>query len=97
MDLARTIREQLLPTLIAVILTVTYAYLLIVGTLDPRGLEVLVAAVVAFYFGAATGSTARRNGVSDTLAQLHPNVLAVPSAPPAEPPAPPPARTGPHP
>lgn len=61
------IREQLLPSMIAIVLVLVYAALILQGKLVSDGLEVLVTAVVTFYYGSQVVTSARRLAESASI------------------------------
>lgn len=67
MDWTTFIREQLLPTIIALVLVLVYAVMLFQGRIVPDGLEVLVTAVVTFYYGSQSVANARRAAGAEAI------------------------------
>jgi len=58
------VRSELLPTVIALVLVGAYVYLVIQEIQVPDGLEVLVGAVVAFYYQARNSERAASQAVA---------------------------------
>jgi hypothetical protein len=68
----QTIRDELVPALIVAVVLGVYAYLVTQSLPVPDHLEVLVVAVVSFYFGGKATTVGRHNGVNSVTTAPHP-------------------------